>query len=125
MNHVPHRQRRRDDRRGTLHCPERQPSTQAHLSSFPTSDHFEKVVAVVQRIPLEDDLSGSGSEGPKIQDRQKYIDSGFDGWILKPIDFKRVDHLLGGVHEDNVRDDSIYTAGMWGKGGWFSKRDKL
>lgn len=59
------------------------------------------------------------------KDRQTYIDSGFDGWILKPIDFKRVDHLLGGVHEDNFRDDSIYTAGMWEKGGWFSKRDKL
>ena len=59
------------------------------------------------------------------KDRQTYIDSGFDGWIMKPIDFKRVDHLLGGVREDNARDDSIYTAGMWEKGGWFSKRDKL
>lgn len=57
------------------------------------------------------------------KDRQAYIDSGFDGWILKPIDFKRVSHLLAGVCEKEARDDCIYEPGMWEKGGWFEKRD--
>lgn len=55
------------------------------------------------------------------KDRQLYIDGGFDGWILKPIDFQRANHLLVGVHEREAREDSIYIpgAGTWGEGGWF------
>lgn len=56
------------------------------------------------------------------KDREVYIDGGFDGWILKPIDFQRASHLLAGVHESEAREDSIYVpgaAGTWEKGGWF------
>lgn len=55
------------------------------------------------------------------KDRQMYTDSGFDGWVLKPIDFQRVNHLLGGVYEDKGRRDGVYVAGAgaWEKGGWF------
>lgn len=55
------------------------------------------------------------------KDRQLYIDGGFDGWILKPIDFQRANHLLAGVHGNQERQDSIYVpgGGTWGKGGWF------
>lgn len=59
------------------------------------------------------------------KDRQKYIDSGFDGWVLKPIDFKRVNHLLDGVHQDEVRNSTVYRPGMWEKGGWFESRAEV
>lgn len=53
------------------------------------------------------------------RDRQFYIDSGFDGWIMKPIDFQRVHVLLGGVTSSQARNDCVYQAGMWEQGGWF------
>lgn len=56
------------------------------------------------------------------RDKPTYMNSGFDGWILKPIDFKRLEHLLFGIIDDNARDDSIYVAGEWERGGWFRKR---
>lgn len=55
------------------------------------------------------------------KDRQTYIDSGFDGWIMKPIDFHRVNHLLKGVQQEEARNSSVYQSGMWEKGGWFEK----
>ncbi|KAL1849739.1 hypothetical protein Plec18167_005273 [Paecilomyces lecythidis] len=57
------------------------------------------------------------------KDRQMYIDSGFDGWILKPIDFKRINNLLDGVVKDEVRNTCLYEPGLWEKGGWFAKRN--
>lgn len=59
-------------------------------------------------------------------DREKYIETGFDGWILKPVDFKRVDLLLRGIVDVNARDQCIYEAGKtnWEKGGWFEKRQE-
>lgn len=56
------------------------------------------------------------------RDREKYIDVGFDGWILKPIDFKRVGLLLEGIVEEQARIDALYQPGHWEQGGWFTKR---
>lgn len=56
------------------------------------------------------------------KDRQSYIDSGFDGWIMKPIDFHRVNYLLNSVSEDEMRNSSVYEPGMWEKGGWFERK---
>lgn len=53
------------------------------------------------------------------KDRQLYIESGFDGWIMKPIDIHRVDFLLCGVRQGDVREQSSYRPGMWENGGWF------
>ena len=53
--------------------------------------------------------------------RQVYIDGGFDGWILKPIDFKRLTVLLSGIVETPTRESCLYTPGEWEKGGWFSR----
>ena len=53
---------------------------------------------------------------------QLYIDGGFDGWILKPIDFKRLSILLSGIVEVKTRESCIYEPGQWERGGWFSKR---
>lgn len=70
-----------------------------------------------QRIPIF-----AVSASLKETERQTYIDSGFDGWIMKPIDFRRVNDLLAGVHQEEARNDNIYKVGMWEKGGWFDKR---
>ncbi|KAJ5612772.1 hypothetical protein N7510_005966 [Penicillium lagena] len=55
------------------------------------------------------------------KDWQSYVDSGFDGWIMKPIDFQRANVLLGGVRCDAARDSCIYQAGLWEQGGWFHR----
>ncbi|KAJ5549985.1 CheY-like superfamily [Penicillium sp. DV-2018c] len=53
------------------------------------------------------------------ENRRVYMDSGFDGWVMKPIDFQRVDRLLGGVRLQWVRKEAVYQDGMWEEGGWF------
>lgn len=51
--------------------------------------------------------------------REEYMVTGFDGWILKPIDFKRLGNLLGGIHDEKLRLDAAYEQGQWERGGWF------
>ncbi|KAJ5993590.1 hypothetical protein N7451_009314 [Penicillium sp. IBT 35674x] len=50
------------------------------------------------------------------KDRQIYLDAGFDGWIMKPINFQRVHLLLNGVLSAEWRDDALYQPGMWEQG---------
>lgn len=57
------------------------------------------------------------------KNRQMYMDIGFDGWILRPIDFKRVNHILTGLVEEGAREDALYQPGKWEQGGWFEKRN--
>ncbi|MCJ1477762.1 Light-sensor Protein kinase [Lambiella insularis] len=52
---------------------------------------------------------------------QTYINAGFDGWILKPVDFKRMNILLAGIVEKETRESCLYKQGEWERGGWFSK----
>lgn len=61
-----------------------------------------------------------------LVEREKplYVEAGFDGWILKPIDFKRLNVLLEGIHDDNVRNECLYQPGEWEKGGWFANRTR-
>lgn len=56
------------------------------------------------------------------KERKMYMDAGFDGWILKPIDFKRLSTLMGGIHDDTVREANVYEPGHWEAGGWFFSR---
>jgi CheY-like chemotaxis protein len=56
------------------------------------------------------------------KERQAYIDGGFDGWVLKPIDFKRLSILLCGIVEENTRKDCLYQPGNWERGGWFAQQ---
>jgi hypothetical protein len=59
------------------------------------------------------------------REKQKYIDAGFDGWILKPIDFKRLNTLLDGIFEEEVRSSCLYEQGQWERGGWFLPRSSV
>jgi CheY-like chemotaxis protein len=48
-----------------------------------------------------------------------YTSAGFDGWIMKPINFERLSVLLSGVQHHNVRNSATYQPGKWENGGWF------
>ncbi|KAI0107666.1 hsp90-like protein [Hypoxylon sp. NC0597] len=54
------------------------------------------------------------------RERLLYVEAGFDGWILKPIDFKRLNVLLDGISNNGVRAECLYAPGEWERGGWFS-----
>ncbi|KAI9736558.1 MAG: hypothetical protein M1818_006069 [Claussenomyces sp. TS43310] len=56
------------------------------------------------------------------RERQTYVNAGFDGWVLKPIDFKRLSVLLLGIVDEKIRNESLYVPGEWERGGWFEKR---
>ncbi|KAI1006538.1 hypothetical protein K3495_g1682 [Podosphaera aphanis] len=51
--------------------------------------------------------------------RFDYIQSGFDGWILKPIDFHRLGIMLQGLNNPQMRQEALYVPGQLKKGGWF------
>ena len=56
------------------------------------------------------------------REKQSYVNAGFDGWILKPIDFTRLNVLLSGIVEDDTRNACLYKTGEWERGGWFERR---
>lgn len=55
------------------------------------------------------------------KDADMYIDTGFDGYIMKPIDFKRVNAILSGLQGDREREALTYVPGNWEIGGWFAR----
>ena len=55
------------------------------------------------------------------RDRQSYVDAGFDGWILKPIDFGRLSSIMEGLVAQQVRKENLYYPGAWERGGWFEE----
>ena len=57
--------------------------------------------------------------------KDTYVEAGFDGWILKPIDFRRLATLLEGIENDEVRTGALYEPGQWERGGWFLRRTDL
>ncbi|KAF8429782.1 hypothetical protein EV426DRAFT_135295 [Tirmania nivea] len=66
------------------------------------------------RIPIFA-ISTSLVEGRRLE----YMRIGFDGWLLKPVDFKRLLVLIRGIDDEAVRNQEKYTPGKWGAGGWF------
>lgn len=82
-----------------------------------TDPSLSKQAALNGRIPI---FAVSASLEEK--DRQTYIDAGFDGWILKPIDFKRLSVLLSGIANGATRESCLYRPGHWEQGGWFNQQ---
>lgn len=78
--------------------------------------HLSKRASLNGRIPI---IAVSASLLEK--EIQTYLDAGFDGWILKPIDFSRLGVLFEGIVVQETRDSCLYKAGAWEKGGWFVK----
>ncbi|EQK97770.1 ATPase-like, ATP-binding domain protein [Ophiocordyceps sinensis CO18] len=78
---------------------------------------FSELAVLNGRVPIFA-VSASLVENEK----QTYVDAGFDGWILKPIDFKRLNTLLQGIYDNNTRSNCLYVMGQWERGGWFAPR---
>ena len=58
------------------------------------------------------------------KERQIYIDAGFDGWILKPISFDRLKHIMLGIVDAGARKENLYKTGGWERGGWFQQAQR-
>lgn len=58
------------------------------------------------------------------REKDTYIGAGFDGWILKPIDFKRLETLIRGIVDEQAREENLYVPGQWERGGWFKRGAK-
>jgi len=57
--------------------------------------------------------------------REEMLQYGMDGWILKPIDFKRLRSILGGIFDVNQHDCDVYRPGCsWEAGGWLHDRGR-
>lgn len=57
--------------------------------------------------------------------REEMVGYGMDGWILKPIDFKRLRKILRSILDSELRSTLVYEPGCnWEEGGWF-KQDKI
>lgn len=52
-------------------------------------------------------------------ERRKYVEGGFDAWILKPINFARLQDLMRGMVDPETRRAALYQPGAWEQGGWF------
>ncbi|TCD62103.1 Light-sensor Protein kinase [Steccherinum ochraceum] len=56
------------------------------------------------------------------EQREEMYNHGMDGWILKPIDFKRLRLILKGVTDAAQREKDIYKPGRnWEIGGWLTR----
>lgn len=84
--------------------------------SSPDNDTLSDKAKSLGRVPVFA-VSASLVE----RDAQKYIDTGFDGYLMKPIDFKRVNSVFSGMQADTVRDALTYVPGNWENGGWFER----
>lgn len=51
-------------------------------------------------------------------DRFALIQNGFDGWIVKPVDFKRLDLMMQGLRDKDMKREGLYVPGTE-MGGWF------
>ncbi|CAD6913701.1 unnamed protein product [Tilletia controversa] len=51
--------------------------------------------------------------------RSELHEIGFDGWVLKPIDFGRLAHLMKGITDVETRTSNLWVGGyIWERGGW-------
>lgn len=55
------------------------------------------------------------------RERDSYMEVGFDGWIMKPILFDRLQHIMTGVGELDARRQDLHEPGYWERGGWFKE----
>lgn len=83
------------------------------------TDMLSQRAAMNGRVPI---IAVSASLIEK--ERQNYIDGGFDGWILKPISFQRLQEIMEGIVDKQVRKENLYKPGSWERGGWFDEAQR-
>ncbi|BGP26717.1 hypothetical protein JCM10295v2_005674 [Rhodotorula toruloides] len=55
------------------------------------------------------------------RERPTIVDAELNGWLLKPIDFKRLRTLMRGATDNAARRPEIYRPGQWERGGWLTE----
>lgn len=80
-------------------------SVESHTSMESTKRRRVPIIAVSASL-LEKELDN-------------YVAAGFDGWILKPVSFPRLQQLLAGIDNLEIRGEIVYKPGHWEQGGWF------
>jgi CheY-like chemotaxis protein len=54
--------------------------------------------------------------------RDRMVGYGLDGWVLKPVDFKRLNILMEGITDTEQRKKELWAPGHdWEVGGWFTE----
>lgn len=54
------------------------------------------------------------------ENRELYIETGFDGYVMKPISFARLNFFFKGLTDPVARAEATYTPEReWEHGGWF------
>ncbi|OCK77846.1 hypothetical protein K432DRAFT_445052 [Lepidopterella palustris CBS 459.81] len=56
----------------------------------------------------------------KIEAQSGLMEAGFDGWLVKPINFRRLNVVLAGALSRDKRKEGIYHEKEFRLGGWFS-----
>ncbi|GAA5980690.1 hypothetical protein JCM11641_000177 [Rhodosporidiobolus odoratus] len=59
------------------------------------------------------------------RDKHTIIDAELNGWLLKPIDFKRLKALMKGATDVELRAKDVYRPGQWERGGWLTTAPSL
>ncbi len=57
-----------------------------------------------------------------LESQKEELGIHFDGWMLKPVDFKRMLQLLTGLSNAERRKEDAYRKGHWERGGWLNER---
>ncbi|KAL3420863.1 hsp90-like protein [Phlyctema vagabunda] len=94
---------------------------------MPLVDGFQSTKMIRQSETIPQDSQATSPRVPIIavsaslveERKSEYMQCGFDGWILKPIDFSRLDLILRGIKDTSLRAKAQYIPGSWEKGGWF------
>lgn len=82
--------------------------TSLHSQNSPTKSAKRIPILAISTNPMQEDK------------RFELLQAGFDGWLVKPIDFRRLENVLLGVGDTKVRREALYSPGEWEKGGgWF------
>jgi CheY-like chemotaxis protein len=84
-----------------------------HESSSDTVS--SSVTASVGRMPIF-----AVSASLRAEDMENFVEIGFDGWLLKPIDFRRLNLLLAGASSSEKRQEGLYERSRFRLGGWFT-----
>lgn len=83
-------------------------------ASNPLQSHSRPAITINGRIPI---FAVSASLEPVQREYMMSLD--MDGWMLKPIDFKRMNIILKGITNPEHRRQEAWEPGFsWEFGGW-------
>jgi CheY-like chemotaxis protein len=78
---------------------------------------MEKQLSGKRRVPIF-----AVSATLKKEEEGEYVANGFDGWLLKPVDFKRLNLILEGAFLESAKKEGRYKPEDFNSGGWFYDR---